>query len=51
MSDNGGWTSHGHPIPGRLLDPAKKPAKVMRCGGTYVCTQCKREVGDMGSVR
>ncbi len=50
MSD-GCWTSHGHPIPGRLLDPEKRPKRIMRCGGTRLCKTCKAEAGYLGNAR
>jgi hypothetical protein len=37
-----GYTSHGHPIPGRLLDPSRRPL-VARCGGPGLCSACSRE--------
>lgn len=37
-----GWTSHGHPIPGRPQLTAR-PAEVARCGGPALCRVCAQE--------
>jgi hypothetical protein len=36
------WTSHGHEIPGSVLE-SEPPAEVARCGGPGLCDQCSRE--------
>lgn len=39
----GGWTQHGHPIPGMVQDPDARPRTVARCGGPRLCQKCARE--------
>lgn len=38
----GGYTSHGHPIPGASTYPPERPP-VARCGGPSLCHVCARE--------
>lgn len=38
------WTSHGHHIPGTVLNPDDRPKKIARCGGTNICQQCRRDI-------
>lgn len=37
------WTTHGHHIPGTMLDRSQRPASIAGCGGPSECTQCQRE--------
>lgn len=36
----GPWTRHGHAIPGVTVAGSDSPARVARCGGPSICTQC-----------
>lgn len=38
------YTSHGHHIPGTILD-SQRPTLVARCGGVTFCTECAKECG------
>ena len=37
------YTRHGHHIPGSIADD-DQPGVVARCGGVYLCEECREEV-------
>jgi hypothetical protein len=43
-ASQGGWTSHGHAIPGIPQDEAQRPQMIARCGGPALCGRCADEV-------
>lgn len=45
----GGWTRHGHPVPGVMQYLPYRPERVARCGGAKICQQCSHDALEIQS--